>query len=333
MRVGSSPHKTGTSGYQPARVTVCVLVCIPDTLGYYAHRFDVLKLSLESLIKHTDGPYDVLVFDNGSCPEVVDFLRQRRDEGTIRFLILSSVNVGMAGAYRVMFNAAPGEVIAYSDDDILFHPGWLAAQLELLDTFPRVGMVSGVPVRHQFRYGNRYLPAYLEEFPSVVATSGHFIPDAWEREFFTSVTEGPNVERTLTRIKDALREVVLEYNGRKAYSTANHFQFISPKAVLLQGLPAEWPQGLMTGDQEMDERIDRLGYARLSTVDRYVQHIGNVITPDLAQSLASLGLGQGLPMWRSPNPMLLRVAHIVRAIRARVRRSYNWLYFLRNYKP
>ena len=333
MRIGSSPHKTGTSDYQPARVTVCVLVCIPETVGYYAHRFDVLKLCIESLVKNTESPYDLLVFDNGSCPEVVDFLRLRRDDGAIRFLILSAVNIGMAGAYRVMFNAAPGEVIAYSDDDILFHPGWLTAQLRLLDTFPRVGMVSGVPVRHQFRYGNRYLTAYLADFPAIVATSGHFIPDAWEREFFTSVTESSSVESTFIRIRDTYREIVLDYNGVKAYSTASHFQFVAPKDVLLQGLSPEWTRGLMTGDQEMDERIDLLGYARLSTFDRYVQHIGNVITPDLAQSLAALGLGHGLPVWRSPNPILLRMAHHIRAIRARLRQSYNWLYFLRNYKP
>ena len=38
-----------------------------------------------------------------------------------------------------------------------FYAPWLEAQLRILDTFPRVGTVSGRPVRQQFAYGLSYL--------------------------------------------------------------------------------------------------------------------------------------------------------------------------------
>ena len=329
MRVGLSPYKGQTSGYRPARVTVCMLVCIPEQTGYYAHRLEVLKLCLSSLVKHTEPPYDLMVFDNGSCAEVVSYLRTLRDAGVIRFLLLSSVNLGMAGAYRIMFHAAPGELIAYSDDDVLFYPGWLPAQLEILETYPRVGVVSGLPVRAQFRYGNRYLPAYLEEFSSVRKAEGHFIPDEWERDFFVST--GEPVEHAVQSTTQSYQDIMLEYRGLKAYSTATHFQFVAPKDVILRALAPQWDPRLMDGDREMDERIDALGYARLATFGRYVRHIGNVITPELARDVSALGLANDPASWTPPPKVLVRFAHFG-PIRAPARRLYNWLYLLFKYR-
>jgi hypothetical protein len=46
----------------------------------------------------------------------------------------------------------------------------------------------------------------------------------------------------------------------------------------------------MGGLSELDSRIDDLGYLRLSTLDRYVRHMGNVITPALAAEARRYGL-------------------------------------------
>lgn len=340
MRVGRTPTLEVLTDYCPARVTVCVLVFIPEQIGYFAHRLDVLKLCLQSIIKHTNSPYDLLVFDNGSCPEVVDYLRSLRDQGIIQYLILSAQNIGKINAFKIMFHAAPGEVIAYSDDDILFYPGWLQAQLEILDTFPKVGMVSGVAVREQFRYGNQYLPTYLSDSPEVSVKYGHFIPDDWERDFFVST--GREADKTLDATRRAYKDIVLEYKGIKAYSIATHFQFVTPKAVILQGLKTEWQERLMRGlgaavedgfvEAGLDERIDSLGYARVSTFQRYVRHIGNVITSDFEESVSSLGLAGELEVWTPPRPLLVRLAQR-RVIRGILRRLHDRSYFLLNYRP
>ena len=43
MRMGCAPPREKVTDHLPARVTVCVLVFIPEQVGYYAYRFDVLK--------------------------------------------------------------------------------------------------------------------------------------------------------------------------------------------------------------------------------------------------------------------------------------------------
>ena len=42
---------------------------------------------------------------------------------------------------------APGEIVAYADSDVLFSPNWLARSVEILETFPKVGMVTARPFR------------------------------------------------------------------------------------------------------------------------------------------------------------------------------------------
>jgi glycosyltransferase involved in cell wall biosynthesis len=330
MRVGMNPSRRQLSNYHPAQVTICVLVFIPEQIGYFAHRFDVLKLCLQSIVKHTDYPHDLLVFDNGSCPEVVEYLQLLRNQGFIQYLILSANNVGIQEALKIMFNAAPGEVIAYSQDDVLFYPGWLQAHLEILDAFPRVGMVSGVPVREQFQYGNRYLQTYLSDYPEVSVEYGYFIPDDWERDFYIST--GRKADEEMAAARRAYKDIVLEYKGVKAYSTAVHFQYVAFKEVILQGLSKEWEARLMVGpDMETDARIDSLGYARLSTFQRHVQHIGNVISPELKKSLSVLGLAGKLKAWTPPAPLVEKILQL-RIIRAVLTRLHNWSYFLLRYQ-
>jgi glycosyltransferase involved in cell wall biosynthesis len=325
-----NPSRYLMTDYVPARVTICLLVYIPEQIGYFAHRFEVLKLCLQSILKHTDKPYDLMVFDNGSCPEVVDYLRSLRDQSIIDYLIISARNVGIHEALRIMFNAAMGEVIAYSQDDVLFYPGWLYAHLEVLDNFPKVGMVSGAPVREQFQTGNKYLQTYLSDFPEISIEYGHFIPDEWEKDFYAST--GGEVEKEIDATRRAYQDIVVEYKGIKAYSTAVHFQYVVRKAVILQGLSPSWDGRMMVGpDLETDQRIDSLGYARLSTYHRYVRHIGNVITSDLKESVSSLGLEIESEVWTPPPPFLVWLAQ-QRIVRGILRRLSNCFFFLLNYR-
>ena len=137
-----NPARTKQSKYQPARVTVAVLAHIPHLTGFYEHRLGVLEACLESIIQNTAAPYDLLVFDNASCEEVQTFLAGLQAQGLLSFVYRSSANIGKLAAIRLIFSAAPGELVAFSDDDVYHYPGWLAAELEVHDTFPQVGVVS-----------------------------------------------------------------------------------------------------------------------------------------------------------------------------------------------
>ena len=80
-----------------------------------------------------------MIFDNGSCEEVQDFLLNEFRNHTIQYLILSEKNLGKGGAWNIIFDAAPGEFIAYADSDVYFHENWLDESLKIMQTFPNVG--------------------------------------------------------------------------------------------------------------------------------------------------------------------------------------------------
>ncbi len=325
-RIGSNPARGQFSAYRPARITVAVITYVPHLEGYFQPRFDVLRLSLASILAHTPLPYDLLVFDNGSCGPVVDYLRELRDHGVLRFLFLSSENIGKIGAFQILFRMAPGEIIAYSDDDILFYPGWLEAQMRLLDVFPQAGMISGLPVRNGSRYAiGAHLKLMEQGFPGLSITPKRVIPDEWEADWALSTGRDPQASR------EALinqHELVLCKDGVEAVGAANHFQFIAPKQVLVGALPEEWSGRLMGQMVELDEAIDRAGYLRLATMERYTRHIGNVISPALLEEARSLNLQIGRGVSRKYDRRrrwFVRLPGVRRMLLTLYHKMFNWL--------
>src|SRR5512145_2221486 len=147
MRKGQNPAKFVREVAKPERITAAVLNYVPFLSGFYAEALDVLKASLESMRNEPGLPFDLLVFDNGSCPEVRDYLVAEKEAGRIQYLVLSEKNMGKGGAWNVILAGAPGEIIAYTDSDVLFSPKWLSRSVEILETFPNVGMVTARPFR------------------------------------------------------------------------------------------------------------------------------------------------------------------------------------------
>ena len=136
MRQGQNPVKKINTVAKPQRITVAILNYIPMLSGFYANMLKVLQACLGSIWANTDLPYDLMVFDNGSCKEVTDYLVQMQREGKIQYLILSEKNLGKGGAWNLMLDGAPGEIIAYSDNDCYFYPGWLSNSLKVLKPIP-----------------------------------------------------------------------------------------------------------------------------------------------------------------------------------------------------
>jgi glycosyltransferase involved in cell wall biosynthesis len=271
-----------------------MLTYIPDLTGYFEHRLQVLQLVLASLCAHTTPPHDLMIFDNGSCATVVDYLLELQKAGDIDYLFLSQVNIGKIDALRFIFEAAPGEILAYNDDDILFYPGWLEAQLEILDLFPRAGMVSGVPVRNASGHARKSLDQLAGQgAPGLVTSRERRIPDNWEVDWAVSTGRDPDAHLQTTKDHQDLVLRVGKPEGNsvcEAIGSANHFQFVTPKHIILQALPTEWTGKLMGAMIELDEAVDNLGYLRLSTVDRYTRHLGNVLSEDVIQEAQALGL-------------------------------------------
>ncbi len=321
MRVGQNPAKFIESVPQPQRVTVAVVVYIPFLNGYYTEGLDVLKVCLESLWQSTSLPYDLLVFDNASCIEVRDYLVEARRQGRIQYLVLSDRNVGKGGAWNFIFQGAPGEVIAYADSDVSFSPGWLERSLEILDTFPRVGMVSARPLRTPERFYTATLE-WAAQTPEATLDKGQFTP--WEMFKEHNDSLGVALEMAQEWYRDS-QDVRVCYGGLTAYVGAAHFQFVARKDVLRAFLPFKMdrPMGQV---RSLDQQLNEAGYLRLTTSQALVKHLGNSLLVEnsagspLRQSAKSADV-KNTGSTRSPSPWRKRFANL-----PPVRRSLLWLY-------
>lgn len=281
-RIGVNPSRNHTLSYTPPRVTVAVLVYEPHQAGYFQYRLEVTRLTIESILTNTAKPYELLVFDNGSCPEMVQYLQELFDQGRIDNLILSAHNIGKLNALYRIARVSNGEVIAYTDDDVYHLPGWLPAHLEILDTFPNVGAVTGFYIRQRVVMSSDSTLKYAQESAETVER-GLLIPRKWEEEYMDN--SGRSEERYQGEVA-GIEDVLVSCKGVKAWVSAHHFQVLTPKAVLLSVLndmlPEGWSDQLMGRMVEMDDRMDQKGYLRLTTYQQTMRLLGNVIDDEVA---------------------------------------------------
>jgi len=272
MRVGQNPAKFVKEVAKPERITVAVLNYIPFLNGFYADMLNVLKANLTSIWDHTDLPYDLLVFDNASCDEVRQYLLDEHESGRIQYLILSEKNVGKGGAWNVILGGAPGEIIAYTDNDCYFHPGWLSRSLELLESYPNVGMVTARPFHTKPEFYSQTLQ-WANDEPEATIESGKLIP--WEtiRDFDLSLGQDEDDIRRRYEETDAWR---ITYRGLSAVAGASHYQFTAYKAVLQQFLPFDMdrPMGQV---RQLDQRMNDMGLLRLMTVQPLMMNMSNTL--------------------------------------------------------
>ncbi|MBW6475344.1 MAG: glycosyltransferase [Anaerolineaceae bacterium] len=270
MRKGQNPAKFVDSVAKPSSITVAVLNYIPYLSGFYSDSLQVLKTCLKSISNETKLDYDLLVFDNGSCREVQSFLFEEKINGNIQFLILSDKNLGKGGAWNIMFTASPGNIISYADSDIFFHKDWLTKSIQILDSFPNVGMVTARPYVTDQEFLTNTLQ-WAKENHKVKLTSGKLLP--WEvfSDFLLSLG------RTLEEIKleyDSNDMFLLKYQDFLAYAGASHWQFTTKKSIIQKFLPFEMnrPMGQVN---LLDDRMNKLGFLRLMTHEVLADNLSN----------------------------------------------------------
>lgn len=280
-RKGQNPAKFVNQVAKPERITVAVLNFIPFISGFYSEMPQVLAACLESIWKHTDLPHDLMVFDNGSCPEIVEYLVQAREEGKIQYLILSEKNLGKGGAWNIMLEAAPGELIAYCDNDVYFYPGWLSNTVRVLEAFPNVGMVTSRPFRTDEHLSSTTVE-WAQATTGATLQRGDFVP--WEvfRDFEMSL--GNSEEWARERYQSEVKDIRVAYQGNIAHVGASHWQFLARKSTLRQFLPFDMsrPMGQV---RHLDEAMNRAGLLRLMTAEPYAQNMSNRtdLAPDLTR--------------------------------------------------
>jgi glycosyltransferase involved in cell wall biosynthesis len=325
-RIGMNPNRGQKANLVTARVTLAVLTYLPDELGYFEHRFDVTRMCLESLIANTPQPYDLLIFDNGSTPLLVDYLRQLYDAGKIQYLILSKRNIGKLAALQMIFKAAPGEVVAYTDDDVFFLPGWLETHLQILETYPEVGLVTGFYIRSHMRYATCSIERFAAR-QDVQVERGSLVPVEVEQHYVENM--GRTWEQYQVEV-EGLQDVRFGYKSVQALASAGHHQFVTRQQVMLEAL-LDGRGGMLMGKMvELESRIDELGYLRLSTNEPVTRLLGNEVDEKIFEEAKKFGISteryKPYPVQAKTGGSLTRFAPVRRFMQYLYNRLHHILY-------
>jgi hypothetical protein len=277
MRIGSNPlHDTKVP--QIHNIVCAVITHLPDQTGYHAKRLEVVQTCITSMAKNAGVDFSLIIWDNASCNPLRTWLRKQSPT-----VLIESENIGKTSARTSILRMLPPKtVVAIADDDILFYPDWLTEQIKVLKAWPNVSCVTGNPIRTSFRWGCENTIAWMEDNANL--TTGRFIPDSYERDFCVSIGRSYESHRENTAKEMDYRG---EFNGVPAYATGHHCQLVGMAGKLAEA--AKWDNAAMADEKPFDVALDKIGL-RLSTVQRYTRHIGNVIHDELRKEIECQGL-------------------------------------------
>lgn len=270
MRTSLGPNKDLKPLPPAPLVSACVVTHLTSH-PYHKDRMEVVKLCLDTMIAGLQGTsYELLIWDNDSTPEFRAMLEAYNPD-----VLVKSKNVGGHNGRRNLAEIARGELLAQADDDVIFHPSWLEMQLEVLTTFPNVGIVSGSPYRWAFAWGSQPTETLPKE---VKITRGKLLPEQWIKDACASV--GQDYHASMWGLKD-IDDVVLEYNGVKAFGHAHHLQFLGKRELVTPFLFRS--PYLLANGRKFNEDIMGAGHLQLTTFRRSALHVGNLVDPRIKE--------------------------------------------------
>tara|TARA_B100000287_G_scaffold136164_1_gene128107 strand:- start:1157 stop:2167 length:1011 start_codon:yes stop_codon:yes gene_type:complete len=286
-RIGRHPLKEKSikkPQINPKEITITTIVYIPSTNDYWSNSFDILKLFFDSLLKNTQPVYDLMVFDNGSCKKIIEYLIDLRDKGIIQYLILSEKNHRKLGALNYLLQSAPGKYISYADSDVFFLPEWLDKSLDILESFPKAGKVTALPIvggDTTVIARQSYLEALNDE--NINVQTGKIVKDKYILAHLKSL--GREFEDLSSN--DRKDTLLIKKETNALLSTAD-FQFTIKVDAVKDVLPLA-----ITSDKDyydpiyspiLEKKLDENGWWQLSTMDYLIHHMGNQI-PDFEAEL------------------------------------------------
>ncbi len=97
--------------------------------------------AIDSALKQTLAPLEVIVVNDGSTDETAQILERYRG----RICCITQENRGLAGARNRGIAAAQGDLIAFLDADDIWFPEKLEKQLQCLEEHPQAALVHSQP--------------------------------------------------------------------------------------------------------------------------------------------------------------------------------------------
>lgn len=269
MRIGFNPHKDKPQDKSEYTHQVIIPVYIPNFDGYFEDSFEIVKQCLNSLFFTSHNNTFFTVVNNGSCKEIEDYLNQLFEQQKIHEVIHTE-NIGKLNSVMKGLVGNNIELVTISDSDVLFLENWQVETVAVFNAFPKAGVVGIVP---QFRSFSHFCGNVISEnlFSNKLYFTKVMNPSALKK-FYKSI--GWNDDYNKAYLKWNL---TLECNSKKAIVGSGHFVATYRKEIFDEILV--YHKYKMGADSEhyLDEIPLKKGMWRLTTLDNYAYHMGNII--------------------------------------------------------
>lgn len=272
MRVGINPSKLDPNVPKQFYHRIIIPVFIPDFTGYFQDILEVYKVCLETAFLSQHSRSAITVVDNGSCVEVKSWLKDLFDQGKIETLITHASNIGKVDAILGAARGCREDLITISDSDILFNNGWQEAVEEVFMGFSKAGSVAPFPIsRHMYYYSSsvqkavdlKKLKFSFEKTSDFQSIKDNYACYNW----------------AFDEQYDAILPVVNEGSVKAVMGSGHQIMTIRREAIFQ--MPFNPCYIKISSNSEnfwIDKPIDDSGYWRLSTLETWVNHMGNVLT-------------------------------------------------------
>jgi hypothetical protein len=183
------------------------------------------------------------------------------------------------------------EIISYTDDDVLFYPGWLDKAIDLIDLWP-ADLVTGSPILTRFKWYDKQRERF-EDDPDIKVEdlSWKKYPKDWlEDDALGRGLDLKGYERLIEKSKEGeIRPFRAHQDGLSAWGVCHHMQFTGRRLALLETLP-EPGRELMGVMREWDVAMDLVGMTQLATAERSTRHMGNVMDNSIVSDAIKMEL-------------------------------------------
>ena len=310
----------------PSSITIATIVYIPTLSNYWSNALQVLKLFFESLEKNTSHEYDLMVFDNGSCSEVLNYLDKLNKNGVIQYYVRSDKNLRKLGALNYILKSAPGEYVSFADSDVYFLDGWLDKSLEVLKKFPEAGKVTALPIAggDTTSISSTFFELAIQD-ASIKVKTGSIIPDEYIEAH--SISVGKTLKAFVEKHPDR-KDTELARGNIQAYLSGADFQFTIRKDAIKDVLPLTIENSQDYFDPIyspiLEKKLDKMGWWQLSTKEYLIHHMGNEI-PDINKELHWIKEGDYKKNKRQKNRSKKKIIHN-RILRHYLKKINNYLY-------
>jgi len=286
VRKGSNPAKAKKIDVHAAYHRVIVPIHIPDSVhDYFKESFEVLKLSLTSLVATIHEKTRISLISDSSCEEVVEFLRGFRDSNSqIDQLFESRTNIGKVNALNAAIKSNVEPLVTLADADILFLPGWQSAVENIFLSYEQAGVVSPVPISgREVAFSIHASTTFL--YGLMHGLSGRLVGD---KVALTKYWESLGRQEDLAGFNDEV--VVLDGRDVKAVIGCGHFLITIRSEVFEQAPNKPWKSFALGSSVSayFDKPNNDAGLLRLATTGNFAFHMGNRVEGWMRLELAKL---------------------------------------------